>query len=276
MRSIIKLLFFFLQIIIFSSTPVSQAQENIGNQIAALSWVKAPNTVNITDRAKFKLSGNLQYLNESETDKFLQLNGNLPEKNSLTIMDSKESWFAIFDFTADGYVKDDEAIDADALLKNLKEGNEQGLEERKKQGIAPLYIDGWYIPPRYDNETKRLEWAISLHDEENNKVINFTTRILGRSGFIGATLVSNPTSLEKDIKSFKRALKNFDYVSGEKYAEWKDGDKVAAYGLGALVLGGTAAAVASKGGFKFLWALILAAIAGIGGLFKRFFGKSNK
>ena len=88
-------------------------------------------------------------------------------------------------------------------------------------------------------------------------------------------LVSEPNTLDRDIKSFKTALKKFDFNNGERYAEWREGDKVAAYGLGALVVGGTAAAVASKGGFKFLWAIALAAFAGLAGVFKKFFGKKE-
>ena len=172
-------------------------------------------------------------------------------------------------------MKDDEKIDADALLKVLKEGNEAGLAERKKQGLDPLYLDGWYIEPRYDSDNKRLEWATKLHDKDNQTLVNFTTRILGRSGYMSATLVSDPQSLDNDIKAFKYALQDFDYINGERYSEFRNGDKIAAYGLGALVLGGAAAAVASKGGFKFLWALVLAAFAAVGAFFKKIFGRKE-
>lgn len=249
------------------------AQPSLADQMASLNWVRSPSTVQITDKANLKITGNQLYLDSIETNKFLKMNGNLPRMNSYTLLEGKEFWFAIFDFTAEGYVKDNEKINADELLKALKEGNVKSLEERKKQGLAPLYLDGWYIPPRYDTETKRLEWATKLRDETNTPLINFTTRILGRSGYMSVTLVSSPENLDRDIKSFKAALKNFDYVNGERYSEWREGDKVAAYGLGALVVGGAAAAVASKGGFKFLWAIALAAFAGLFGIFKKFFSK---
>ena len=241
----------------------------------SLNWVKAPATVKITDKAEMKLSGKLLYLNDSETQKFLKLTGNLPSPGSYTIYNGDQNWFSIFRFTNEGYVKDDEKIDADALLKVLKEGNEAGLVERKKQGLEPIYLDGWYIPPRYDSQSKRLEWATKLRDHENNPLVNFTTRILGRSGYMSATLVSDPANLDRDIKSFKAALQDFDYVNGERYSEFRNGDKIAAYGLGALVVGGAAAAVASKGGFKFLWAIALAAFAGISAFFKKIFGKKQ-
>lgn len=272
MKSLIHL--FLLSLIALGSLSV-QAQQSTSDQIAALNWVKAPNTVKITEQAKLKLTGNQLYLDDVETNKFLKLNGNLPRDNSFTLLDGTEFWFAVFEFTADGYVKDDEKINADALLKVLKDGNEKSLEERRKQGLPPLYLEGWYTPPHYDTETKRLEWATNLRDDQKNPLVNFTTRILGRSGYMSATLVSDPKNLDRDIKSFKLALKNFDYVNGERYSEWRDGDKVAAYGLGALVAGGAAAAVASKGGFKFLWAIVLAAFAGVGAFLKKIFGRKQ-
>ena len=75
------------------------------------------------------------------------------------------------------------------------------------------------------------------------------------------------------MADFKLALKNFDYVSGEKYSEWKQGDKVAAFGLGALVLGGAAAVATSKGGFKMVFLAIAAGAAALWGGFKKFFGR---
>jgi uncharacterized membrane-anchored protein len=71
------------------------------------------------------------------------------------------------------------------------------------------------------------------------------------------------------LAEFKVALKDFDYVSGEKYSEWREGDKVAAYGLGALVLGGAAAVATSKGGLKVLWMGLLAGAAAVWGGIKR-------
>jgi len=271
MKNLVKLIL----ISVITIGAISAKAQSIADQVAKLNWVKAPNTVKITEKATLKLTGNQLYLDSVETNKFLKMSGNLPRENSFTLMDSQEYWFSIFTFTEDGYVKDDEKIDGDALLKALKEGNEKGLEERKKQGLAPLYLVGWYTPPKYDPQTRRLEWATNIRDDQNGSLVNFTTRILGRSGYMSATLVSEPQSLDRDIKSFKSALQNFDYVNGERYSEWKDGDKVAAYGLGALVVGGAAAAVASKGGFKFLGILALAALAGLGAFFKKIFSRKK-
>ena len=81
--------------------------------------------------------------------------------------------------------------------------------------------------------------------------VNYTSRLLGRSGVMSAVLVSSPQTLAEDMQAFNRALAGYDFVAGEKYAEFKSGDRIAEYGLGALVLGGAAAAAAKAGLFKF-------------------------
>lgn len=46
-------------------------------------------------------------------------------------------------------MKDDEKIDADALLKSLRDGDAAGNEERKRLGMKAIYTDGWAVNPHY-------------------------------------------------------------------------------------------------------------------------------
>jgi uncharacterized membrane-anchored protein len=263
----------------------AHAQQDIGEQVRALKWVKAPDKGAIAGKATVGLDGGLGFLGSSDTNKFMQLTGNLPRDDSFTLASPEHGWFAVFDFVPEGYVKDDEKIDTNALFEVLKENNQRGEAERKKKGLPSLTLAGWAIPPRYDTENKRLEWATLLNSPGGVQTVNYATKLLGRSGHTSVILVSDPKSMDTDIRTFKAALRNFDYVPGERYSEWKQGDKVAAYGLGALVLGG-AAAVATKKGFwaKGFWAVLAGAIgafwkvilgvgvallAGIGSLFKK-------
>lgn len=165
-------------------------------------------------------------------------------------------------------------------MKTLKESDEPSNEERKRLGMGAIYTDGWQVAPHYDAQTKRLEWGTRLKTDTGQLFVNYTSRILGRSGVMSAVLVSDLDTLAADTEEFKSGLRNFDYVSGEKYAEFKQGDKIAEYGLAALVLGG-AAAVATKKGFwaaiaaffGAFWKLIIgagvAALAGLRSFFKR-------
>ena len=74
-------------------------------------------------------------------------------------------------------------------------------------------------------------------------------------------------------------IAGFHFQSGQTYAEYRKGDKVAEYGLTALVLGGGAVLAAKSGLFaviakffgKFLKLIIVGAIA-LGAVIKKFFG----
>lgn len=240
-----------------------------------LQWLPPGGTGSLDGKATFKATSAYTFLSSADTDKFLKLNGNPPQGSSVTIAPTKGDWFGVLSFASEGYVKDDESIDADALLKTLKSQITAGNEEKRKQGYQTLTLEGWALAPRYDRQNQRLEWGTLLRAEDKSPVVNVSTRILGRSGYTAAVLVTTPTTLDSDLQDFKTALRNFEYVGGEKYSEWREGDKVAAYGLGALVLGGAAAAVSSKGGFKVIGLAILAAAAAVWAGLKKLFARKK-
>jgi uncharacterized membrane-anchored protein len=84
--------------------------------------------------------------------------------------------------------------------------------------------------------------------------------------------------LEKNTREFKAVLAGYSFNEGERYAEYRSGDKVAEYGLSALIIGGAAAAAAKSGAFKglakFIGIGVIALFASIGGFFKRLFRRA--
>lgn len=233
---------------------VARSQDNQAMiaELGKLAWQEGPGEGRIGDKASIKVPAQYVFLDAPNTRRFLELAGNPPADGHYLLAPNSLAWFAVFTFDPSGYVKDDEKIDADALLKTLKESDGPSNEERKRLGMGAVYTVGWEVPPHYDDQTKRLEWGMRLKSESGVIGINYTSRLLGRSGVMSAVLVSSPETLAADTEQFKAALQNFDYASGEKYSEFKQGDKMAEYGLAALVLGG-AAAVATKKGF---WAVL--------------------
>lgn len=249
-------------------------------ELKKLAWQEGPLEGRIGDKALINVPKGYVFLDEPNTSRFLELAGNPPRDGHYLYAPRSLDWFAVFAFDATGYVKDDEKIDADQLLQTLKKSDGPGNEERKRLGLEALYTDGWQVAPHYDADTRRLEWGMRLRTAGGQYVVNYSSRLLGRSGVMRAILVADPDTLEADTQQFKTALKDFAYVSGERYAQFKPGDKMAAYGLGALIVGG-AAAVATKKGFwgalvaflaaswKLLAALVVGALAWLGSLFKR-------
>jgi uncharacterized membrane-anchored protein len=271
MRLIFGLLFLF---------PFVLSAQNPQDEIRKLAWQAGPTEGRIGIKATIKVPKGYVFLAEKDTSRFLQLMGNPPRDGHYLFAPETLDWFAVFSFDATGYVKDDEKIDPGALLKSLKESDAPANEERKRLGMSPLYTVGWEVPPHYDTDTKRLEWGLRLKSEGERFTVNYTSRLLGRTGVMSAILVADPETLPTDTQAFKVGLKQFSYVAGEKYSEFKAGDRMAEYGLAALVLGGAAAVATKKG----LWAVIgaflaafwkiligvgVALLAALGSLFKK-------
>lgn len=253
----------------------AQAQDALFQQITQLPWLTSPSVGQIGSIAKIDLGGRLQFLDASSTSQFLELNGNPPSSGNYALAPKTLDWFSIFAFNRSGYIRDGEELDPAELLKTLKKQNESGAAERRKLNLEVLHLDGWAVVPHYDEKTKRLEWGTRLIGDNGSVTVNYTVRILGRSGVMRAILVSSPESLNTDIIEFKAALNGFQFIPGERYSEFKQGDKVAEYGLAALIVGG-AAAVATKTGIlqtfgKFLIFGGIAIVAAIGAFLRKLF-----
>jgi uncharacterized membrane-anchored protein len=258
-----------------------QNPEQALEELRSLAWQIGPKEGRISTKATTQIPKDYAFLDEANTKRFLELMGNPPRAGHYTIAPMSLKWFAVFAFDPAGYVKDDEKINPDELLKTLKSHDATANEERKKLGMGALYTDGWHVLPHYDAQTKRLEWGLRLKTEGNNLVVNYTSRLLGRRGVMSAVLVSEPQALAADTAEFKKVLQDFTFASGEKYTEFAPGDKVAEYGLAALVVGGAAAAAAKSGILKslgkFLWVIVIGGAAAVGAFIKRIFrGKSPR
>jgi hypothetical protein len=83
--------------------------------------------------------------------------------------------------------------------------------------------------------------------------------------------VAGMDSFQTQIVAFRQAMRGFTYTPGNNYLAFVQGDKVANIELTGLVVGGAAAIAAKAGLFKYLWKLIVAAVAGVGGLLKKLF-----
>jgi uncharacterized membrane-anchored protein len=277
MRQVLRLCFLLWPALVWG-----QNESSIDAELGKLAWQIGPIEARISDKATIKVPAEFVFLDEKNTRRFLELAGNPPSDGHYLLAPKTLAWFAVFSFNPSGYVKDDEKIDPDALLKSLKDSDAGSNEERTRLGMAKIYTDGWEVPPHYDSQTKRLEWGVRLRNDQGQTNVNYTSRLLGRTGVMSATLVTGKSSLAADTAAFKGALEQYSFVSGEKYSEFKQGDKLAAYGLGALVLGGAAAVAAKKGLFTVIggflvafWKIIAGVLVAGAAAFKSLFKKKQ-
>jgi uncharacterized membrane-anchored protein len=262
-----------------SAPSAAQQQPDQGSksdQIRKLGWQAGPAQGAIAGHAGIEVPKGYMFLGAADTAHFLTILENLPTRDSYTLAPANLHWFAIFDYSDTGYIKDDDKIDADAILQALKEGTESENAERKNRGFPTLDLEGWAAPPHYDEQTKRLEWATRIK-AGSDVSINYKIRLLGRTGVMNATLVSDPQSLDDDVRAFKAALNGFSFNSGERYSEYRVGDKIAEYGLTGLIIGGAAAAAAKTGLFKiigkFAVYIFAAGVAGFASIFRWLTGR---
>jgi uncharacterized membrane-anchored protein len=248
--------------------------EAIWKQITALHWQSGPSDVAALKNAKLKLPEHYVYLDSNEADDFLRLTENIPGDVAEQILAPDDMhWWASVDFSDDGYIKDEEKLDNEAILTTMRDATEQGNDARRKNGWSELHVVGWRYPPHYDTATKRLEWALDLKDGTGQVSTNFQTRVLGRRGVTNFTLVTGPETLDADIAEFKTVLVGYKFNAGDTYAEFKQGDKVAEYGLAALIVGGGAAVAAKSGLLKVLGKFIWVGLAAVGVAVARLFKK---
>ena len=243
-----------------------------------VSWTHGPAPVSIGSQASFEIPAGFVFTDGPGARKLLEWTGNIPDGSELGIFaPTNLEWFAIFDFSEEGYVKDDDKdkLDADKMLAAIKEGNEAGNEERKKRGWPLMKIVGWDQKPAYDAETHNLGWAIRV-ESDGGQSVNYNTRLLGRKGIMSVNLVIGPEKLPATLPVFKQMLTKYDYKPGERYAEFKPGDKIAKYGLAALVVGGAAAGAAKLGLFGALavflkkgWKIVIIAVVAVGAFVRR-------
>jgi uncharacterized membrane-anchored protein len=222
----------------------------------SINWKRGPAEADVGSYAKVKVPEGYWFTAGDGTRKLMEAYGNLTTGNELGFLSPTNlEWFVIFKFSDVGYVKDDDKdkLDAEKLLGTIKKGTEEGNKRRAKMGVPPMKIIGWETPPKYNEETHNLEWAIR-GESDGHAVVNYNTRLLGREGVMEAKLVIDPEKLKETLPTFQGLLADYHYKSGHTYAEFKQGDKLAKYGLAALVTGG-AAAVAMKTGL--LGSLIL-------------------
>ena len=270
-----------------ASDQLTPAQREFRDKLNALHWIPGPATETVAGNSTLMVPAGYVYLDAADTARFEELEQNVPSGKEVMIAPRDLHWSAYLLFDDAGYVKDNEKIDAPALLKALQEGTERENEERRRRGWRVIHVTGWAVPPAYNTQTKRLEWATDLQADDNNaRGVNFFTKILGRRGFTTVVLVTSPSRTAASVADLDQILTGYQFKSDASYASWRPGDKVAEYGLAGLIVGGAAAAAAKTGLFKGLfkvilagaaamWKLIVAGIAVIAGGIKSLFRRKS-
>lgn len=247
----------------FGQAPSNQNQPSS----SGIVWHKGPYVATLGSAAELKVPPGYEFADGEGARRYLELTHNPAEGTELGIITpignaDADNWVVFFDFDETGFVKDDEksAINPDKLLESIKQGTEEGNEERRKRGWAPFHIIGWQTQPFYDQTTHNLTWATIGRgdDPKEANTINYASRVLGRRGVMRTDLVIDPSQTAA-VARFNNLMNGFSFTAGSRYADFVKGDKVAEYGLTALIAGGATAVALKTGLFAKLLGLLAAA-----------------
>ncbi|SDC33147.1 Uncharacterized membrane-anchored protein [Massilia sp. PDC64] len=262
------------------------AQKQVASMQPQQGHVTLPGSI-----ATLDLPPNFRYLTPQDTDRLLVAWGNPPGAQTLGMIVpadvdllSNESWGVVVTYDKDGHVKDDDAdgIDYAKLLKEMQEGSAAANAERKKQGYPGMQLAGWAEPPHYDKAAHKLYWAKDLLNEDSgHHGLNYNIRVLGREGVLVLNAVADMGQLGQIRGEMQKVTAFTNFTAGNRYADFNEKtDKVAEYGIAALVAGGVAAKL---GLFAKLAALLLAfkkllvvAVAAIGSAIWKLFKRKPK
>jgi uncharacterized membrane-anchored protein len=273
-----------------SSTEAPAASASPEAPAPEIPWKPGPVPVDLGHELGLELPAGYVFLGMPHAARLLEKNGSFHNDDLLGLVTSEEGdgeWFAVIRYEDAGYVKDDEKIDAEELMKAFKEGQEEANKERVERGFSPLTIEGWSELPRYDRSVHHLIWSLTVSTPDHGKSVNFNTRVLGRRGFVSINLVTAPEKLEQYKSHAATLLGVTKFKSGARYEDFNGKtDKVAEYGLIGLILGGAGLGAAklvkvgllAKLGKVILAALVagkklvVVALAAVAAFFKRIFG----
>lgn len=241
--------------------------------------------------ASLNLSSDFGYLSQDQTEILVHdIWQNPPVSKTLgsiipTSLDvlSPDFWAIIITYNDDGHVSDEDAekIDYDKLLQQMKDANVEEKKRREEDGYQAFDLLGWATSPHYDKAAHKLYWATKLQPVGQTEMgLNYNIRILGRKGYLVMTIVGGMQQLPMIESNIDKILSLVDFNTSQRYADFNPGtDKMAAYGMAALI-GGTLAAKAGlfKGLLVALIALkkfVILAFVAVVAFFKKLFGRKK-
>lgn len=201
--------------------------------------------------ATLKVPDSFYYLNPKDSETVLvDVWGNMPGAGTesqgmlmpagVTPFDD-DSWGVTIEYEEDGYVSDEDAdeINYDDLLSQMKDDTAEASEERVKQGYEPIELVGWAAHPFYDKQEHKLHWAKEIKfGDSPEDTLNYNIRVLGRKGVLVLNFIAGMSQKETIDSKVDTVMAMAEFNDGYRYEEFDPSiDKVAAYGLGALVAG---------------------------------------
>ncbi len=217
--------------------PYPKTEEALAAEHARLQWIEKPGSYVLgRSGSTITLSAGLALLLGQDAErKLFLMNGTESPEAEAVLYDRKDDVLVVYEFFGEGFVANEDwaGIDADALLESIRERVRAQNRERAERGIAPTTVTGWREPPGYAASYDVARWAIEF-DEAGEPALIARALKLGRYGYQQFTWIGPVAQYSETDSLLDAALAGHEFPEGGSYADFRDGDKIAAYGLGAL------------------------------------------
>ncbi|MDC0032283.1 DUF2167 domain-containing protein [Pelagibacteraceae bacterium] len=253
-----------------------------------IDWGNGPTTITHTSAdARVKIHENEIYLtNRNLINQWLYYENGIDFGNQIEIYILNLDNFSARtygNFSKDGYIKIDDwnEIDHTKFIKEKKDLYMSSNDLREQSGADTITDVVWIYKPKLYRDKNIVEYSFKVtwrsKDGEMYNSTDSTVLHLGRYGYSSCTFVVDHRDYQLAKYTFEKIKDDYVFNDTHQYSDFKQGDKVAAYGIGALLAASMGIKGIAKAGFmatlmlfaKKAWFILLLPFIFIGRLFNR-------
>ena len=263
-------------------TPQQAAQSAIDAEMDKMHWQKAGDYTLPVSGSKLTIPDGYAGIFGPEAQRAMELMNGTPHPETEAVLFNRQNDMVVFSWQPEGYVSSNDwsTIDAGAMLSSISEGTLADNAEREKRNLPLLSVTGWLQQPHFDSGTNTAYWALGLASN-GAPLVNSIALRLARQGYEKIIWVTDKEHFAGD-NVLQAMLGANEFPLGKRYIDHVAGDKMAGYGIAALVATVAGAKIAKAAGFvgllvllKKAWLLPVLAFAALRKKIKGWFGRSG-
>jgi uncharacterized membrane-anchored protein len=245
-------------------------QKTVEDQITALHWIKSGTIGFSASSSRVSLPPGFIGINGQDARTYEEITQGHPDNDTEAVLLDKDDNEVVFEYFPSGFITIDDWQDLDpkGLIREISDNTEAANAKRREKGVPELHVIGWVQEPSFDRTTKTVFWAINAKSSDGTSVVNSVALRLGRSGYEKVIWITDLANFKPSGGVLDTMLRAHSFDPGQRYDDHVEGDKLAGYGIAALVGAVAGAKLVKIGAFaaillfaKKLWFLAFAAVA---------------
>jgi uncharacterized membrane-anchored protein len=223
---------------LFGVLTVSAQEPSLPSVPTQIKWERGPYLASLGAVAEINVPEGYKFTDAQGARVTLEgLHLPVPEGLLGVVTPRSGEWALALSYNSVGHIQETDGakLDADTLLKAAWDHASSENRERAAKGSSPVTHVNWVMAPAYDAKNHILQSALRQEGQsERDQRVTYSARVLGRRGYMDATMVLVTAS---DLSPMKELVRNIRFVNGERFTDFTPKDKQAAGGLTALMNG---------------------------------------